>query len=220
MKSSRLFLATLLCLSVLSMSAADQPPLVILLGDSIRMNYQKAVTDQLTGKAAVWAPKENCAHTAFTLENLAKWLTGRSPQVVHINVGLHDMYLSAKTGQTRHTLATYEKNLRAIFTKLRNLTDAKIIFALTTAVIEDRQAKSKGYQRVVRRNTDVDRFNAKAREIAQEFGIAVNDLNTFMKKSGPEKILRESDGIHLSPDGCLMIGGKVAEAIVKQLTTH
>jgi lysophospholipase L1-like esterase len=217
MKSFRLFLATLLCLSALSLSAADQPPLVILLGDSIRMNYQKAVTEELRGKAEVWAPKENCAHTAFTLANLDKWLTGRKPQVVHINVGLHDMYLSAKTGKTRHTIETYDKNLRAIFAKLDKLTNAKIIFALTTAVIEDRQAKSKGYKRVVRRNTDVDRFNSRARKIAKESGIAVNDLNAFMKENGPEKILRASDGIHLSPEGCLSVGGKVADEITKRL---
>jgi lysophospholipase L1-like esterase len=196
---------------------AAEKPLVILLGDSIRMNYQAAVTSELEGKAAVWAPRENCAHTAFTLENLDKWLKGRSPQVIHINVGLHDMYLSSKTGKTRHTLVVYAKNLRAIFTKLQMLTDARIIFALTTAVAEDRQAASKGYARVVRRNTDVDRFNAKAREIAAEFEIAVNDLNAFMKQAGPDKILRESDGIHLSPEGCVAIGKKVAKSIVAEL---
>ncbi|MFT4690613.1 MAG: SGNH/GDSL hydrolase family protein [Verrucomicrobiia bacterium] len=181
------------------------------------MNYQKAAKAELEGEAEVWAPKENCAHTFFTLENLDKWLKGRNPQVIHINVGLHDMFLSSKTGKTRHTLEVYAKNLRAIFTKLQDLTDARIIFALTTAVMEDRQAASKGYARVVRRNEDVDRFNAKAREIALEFKIAVNDLNTFMKQSGPEKILRESDGIHLSPEGCVAVGRVVAGSIVAQL---
>ena len=210
----------LLLLATISVApAADPKPLVVLLGDSIRMNYQQVVNDQLQDRARVWSPKDNCRHSAFALENLDRWLREAkgNPRVVHINIGLHDMFLHAKTGKTRHTLAVYEKNLRAIFTQLKKDKDTKIIFALTTAVIEDRQAKSKGYRRVVRRNTDVDRFNATAHEIAKEMNIQVNDLNTFMKRAGSAKILRESDGIHLSPEGCQLVGQEVARVITKAL---
>lgn len=176
------------------------------------MNYQHVVKEELKNRARVWSPSDNCRHTAYVLENLDHWLkqADGKPEVIHINVGLHDMFLHAKTGKTRHTLVVYEQNLRAIFTRLKKQTEAKIIFALTTAVMEERQAKSKGYGRVVRRNTDIDRFNAKAREVAQEMSVDVNDLNAFMKNRGPEKILRESDGIHLSPLGCKLLGGEVA----------
>ena len=195
--------------------AAESRPLVVLLGDSIRLNYQQVVKDELMDNTRVWSPKDNCRHTAFVIENLDRWLKEAKgqPSVIHINVGLHDMFLHAKTGKTRHTIAVYEKNLRAIFAKLKKDTKAQIIFALTTAVIEDRQAKSKGYHRVVRKNTDVDRFNARARKIATEIGIKVNDLNAFMKREGTPKILRESDGIHLSPEGCKLIGQEVARVI-------
>lgn len=198
--------------------AADSAPRVILLGDSIRMNYQAAAKKELEGRAVVWSPKENCAHTAHTLANLDRWLkeAGGKPEVVHINVGLHDMFLNAKTGKTRHTLKTYDKNLRAIFRRLKERTDAKVVFALTTAVLEDRQAVSKGYGRVVRRNADVDRFNARAREIAAEMGVEINDLNAFMMRKGVSKILRD-DGIHLSPEGCSMLGREVAAQISKRL---
>lgn len=203
-------------------TAAESPaplPLVILLGDSIRKNYQATVHEKLAGRAEVWSPRGNHKHTQYTLENLEKWLTaaGRDPEVIHINVGLHDMYLNADTGEPRHDIATYEKNLRAIFAKLHKLTDAKIIFALTTVVDEDRQAKSKGYGRIVRRNEDIDRYNARVREIAAEMDITLNDLNAFMKKSGPGKILLSSDGIHLSPEGCKALGAAVADAITREL---
>ena len=200
-------------------SAADQPPLVILLGDSIRMNYQSATKSSLKNKAEVWSPKDNCAHTAYTLQNLERWLTeaGREPTVIHINVGLHDMFLNAKTGKTRHTLEVYDQNLRAIFAKLKARANARIIFALTSAVMEDRQAASKGYKRVVRRNEDVDRFNARAARIARETGVGINDLNAFMAKSGVEKVIRESDGIHLSPEGCEIMGREVARVIMEAL---
>ena len=194
-------------------------PLVILLGDSIRMNYQAATTAALDGKATVRAPKDNCGHTFFVLENVARWLqeAGGEPAVIHINVGLHDMFLDGKTDRPRHDLETYEKNLRAIFSKLDEFSDAKVIFALTTAVNEEDQANSKGYKRVVRRNSDIDAYNTKAREIAKELGIEVNDLNAFMKKNGAEKILRPSDGIHLSPEGCQVIGAEVARLIATHL---
>lgn len=213
----RLILALLFLISPVLGSAAE--PLVILLGDSIRMNYQQVVKAELKDNARVWSPKDNCRHTAFVLENLDRWLgeAKGKPKVIHLNVGLHDMYLNAKTGKTRHTLAVYEKNLRAIFTKLQKDTNARIVFALTTAVIEERQAKSKGYRRVVRKNTDINRFNAQAREIAKEMNIELNDLNAFMQRTGSAKILRESDGIHLSPEGCQLIGREVARVIAKVL---
>ncbi|MDA8908556.1 MAG: GDSL-type esterase/lipase family protein [Verrucomicrobiales bacterium] len=201
---------------------SDSPPsvlpTVVLLGDSIRMNYQAAVSDALKGKATVSAPKDNCKHTVYMLENLESWLTGQeNAQVIHLNVGLHDMFLESKTGKPRHTLEMYEKNLRAIFEKLDQLSDAAVIFALTTAVNEKQQAESEGYGRVVRRNEDIEIYNAKARAVAAEMGIQVNDLNRFMKEIGPEKILRPSDGIHLSPEGCDIMGSEVARVISEQL---
>lgn len=223
MKRRSIFFALILLVAA-SAVAADKPkspqtlPSVVLLGDSIRMNYQAAAGKALEGKAVVWSPKDNCRHTAYMLENLERWLDGKNPKVIHVNVGLHDMFLNTKTDKPRHTLATYEKNLRAIFAKIDELTDAKVIFALTTAVNEKHQAESKGYGRVVRRNTDIDVYNAKASAVAKELGIVVNDLNAFMKKTGPDKILRPSDGIHLSPEGCEILGGEVARVILKRLS--
>ena len=188
-------------------------PVVILMGDSIRMNYQQAVVAGLKGKATVWAPKENCKHTEFLLENLEEWVKGRNAAVVHINVGLHDIFLSSSTDQPRHSLEVYEKNLRAIFAKLKELTDAKIIFAQTTPVIESRQAASEGYKRVVRREADVVKYNAKAAQIAKEADIEVNDLHALSTRVGTYDVLRESDGIHLSKIGEEVIGKHVANVI-------
>ena len=203
--------------------AAQQPkpnlPTVILLGDSIRINYQGTVKSELEGKATVWTPKENCAHTFFTLENLEKWIKGRNASVVHINVGLHDLFLDAKTGLPRHSLETYSTNLRAIFTKLNELTDAKIIFALTTPVVEERQAASKTYGRVVRRNPLIVEYNRRAqgpREIAKECGVRIDDLHSIAMEAGAENVIRE-DGVHLSEKGIALIGEQVARCVLSVL---
>lgn len=215
MKKLLFLLSVLILPGIQTCRAADSLPLVVLLGDSIRMNYQGVVRTSLAEKATVWSPKDNCRHTVYTLENLDKWLSGKKPQVVHINIGLHDMFLS-NDGKTRHTLETYSKNLREILSRLKESTNAKIIFATTTPVIEDRQAKSKGYKRVVRRNTDVDRFNSAAKSIAAKASVTVNDLNKVSKEAGTETVLRE-DGIHLSPRGNQILGEHVAQQIVNAL---
>lgn len=196
-----------------------KPPEVVLLGDSIRIGYQAAVINSLEGTARVWAPKENCRHSAFLLERIEGWLEDRSPRVIHLNVGLHDMYVDRKTGKPRHSLETYEKNLRAIFSKIKEVSDAKIVFALTTPVNEESQARSETYQRVVRRSADVQLYNNKAREVARQAGVIVNDLHGFITKAGKEDILRPSDGIHLSPDGSKLVGDAIANFIQEQLST-
>ncbi|MCP4509024.1 MAG: SGNH/GDSL hydrolase family protein [Fuerstiella sp.] len=194
----------------------DELPTVILLGDSIRIGYQKAVARQLHGKATVWSPQENGQHTVYTLQQIDKWIMGRDAKVVHINVGLHDLFLSSKTDQPRHSLETYSANLRKIFAKLKQLTDAQIIFALTTPVDELRQASSETYKRVVRRNPDVVTYNRRAVEIAEESGILVNDVHAVALEIGVKAAIRD-DGVHLTPKGVDVVGKQVARRVMSAL---
>jgi hypothetical protein len=62
------------------------------------------------------------------IKNLEKWLSGINPTLIHINVGLHDMFLNPKSLLPRHSPETYQQNLRTIFKKLRGITDALILF--------------------------------------------------------------------------------------------
>ena len=204
------------CLAQQKHPTSNPLPLVILLGDSIRINYQETAAEALQGEATVWSPQENCKHTLYTLQNLEKWVSGRKPAVVHINVGLHDMFLANKNKQPRHTLEFYEANLRNIFAQLKHLTNAQVIFALTTPVDEARQAVSKGYGRVVRRSDDVIRYNEAARRVALAAGARVNDLHALTVQAGSDEILRE-DGIHLSDKGCTLLGKAVADQVLLQL---
>ena len=199
-----------------SEATPDNLPLVILLGDSIRINYQGIVRSELEGKAKVWTPKDNCAHTLYTLQNLEKWLKGQDPAVVHINAGLHDLFLNEKTGQPRHSLELYSGNLRKILARLKELTDAKIIFALTTPVDEQRQASSKTYKRVVRRNPDIVRFNQQAAKIAKECGAAVDDVHSVAMEAGIDSVICD-DGVHLTEKGKEVVGKQVARSVLSVL---
>lgn len=190
-----------------------EKPTVILLGDSIWGGYQNNVVTALEGKATVWSPKENGQHTGYTLQQLEKWIKGCEASVVHINVGLHDLFLSSKTDESRHSFDVYTANLRRIFTKLKQLTDAEIIFALTTPVDDQRQASSETYKRVVRRNSEISTYNRRAVEIATEFGVRVNDLHAVVLEMGVGQAIRD-DGVHLSANGGDVVGEQVAHSIL------
>ena len=188
-------------------------PLVVLLGDSIRMGYQNVARKELAATAEVWAPKENCAHTAHTLANVATWLEGKSPALIHINCGLHDMWRN-EDGSVRHTQDLYLKNLGAIFAKLKTLApDSTLVFALTTPVDQDRQ-KTSNYGRIVRYNTDIPAYNAAARKLAEAQGLLVNNLYSAVEEVGTQKLIGP-DGVHFNPKGCKVLGEAVAAFVRK-----
>ncbi len=193
-------------------SAGPALPRVVLIGDSIRMGYQAVVKKALEGKAQIWAPEDNCRYAAYTLEHLDEWVSSRRPDVVHLNVGLHDMYLMENTGLPRTSLEDYAKNLRKIFERIRRETSAVLIFALTTPVHEQWQEVSEGYGRVVRREADVARYNRLARQLATEFSLPVNDLSRVVSAVGKEKLMTK-DGVHFNPKGNDRLGNAVAAQI-------
>ena len=68
---------------------------IILLGDSIRMGYDKYVKLALEGQAEVYFPKDNCRFTQYVLRNTHAWVEesgfGEETALVHWNVGLWDV---------------------------------------------------------------------------------------------------------------------------------
>jgi len=200
-------------------AAAPELPLVILLGDSIRAGYQPVAVRELAGTARVWAPEENCAHTAHTLANLDKWLAGKSPALVHLNCGLHDLWRN-EDGSVRHAQDVYLANLAAVFAKLRErVPQATLVFALTTPVDQERQ-KTSGYGRVVRFNADVPVYNAAARELAVTHGVLVDDLYAVVERAGTATLIA-ADGVHFNPAGYEVLGKAVADCVRAQLAeTH
>ena len=62
----------------------------MLIGDSIRMNYQDRVRQMLEGQAVIHAPAENCRFAAFTLFELSGWAPDNDYDVIHWNHGQWD----------------------------------------------------------------------------------------------------------------------------------
>lgn len=158
---------------------------VLLLGDSIRQNYDLYVKEVLKDKACVYYPNDNCMFTQFTLRYLHDWyravLGGRLPDVVHFNCGLWDVLRLSNEDNTFNDIKTYTKTLSRIIERILYLSPkAEIVFATTTPVQEPGFTPGEEYG--CRKNSDIIRFNGAAIKMFSENRyshnkvVAVNDL--------------------------------------------
>ena len=187
---------------------------VILLGDSIRMGYDKYVKEALADVANVYYPPENCKFAEYTLRYLHEWkIKGEWPtetDLVHWNVGLWDT-LQLFDDEPLSTIEHYENMIRRIDKRLRRLfPNAKFIFATSTAVIENKFAKfAKRYNNVIRE------YNEAAKRALADTDTMINDLYSYTENC-PESY--HSDGVHYSnPEGTAYIGGRVIALICREL---
>lgn len=202
---------------------ADQPRILIL-GDSISIGYTPFVQETLKGEAFVYRPlkadgsHENCADTTNGVAKIDDWLAreGGDWDVIHVNFGLHDLK-HVKPGTKTNTddpndphqvdLDAYRKQYDAILTRCK-ATGARLIVATTTPVPE---GKVKPY----RAPSDVQKFNAVAKELAEKHGAAVDDLFAFADERLAE--IQRPANVHFTDEGSKALAGKVVESLRKEL---
>ena len=178
-------------------------PRVLLIGDSISIGYTLAVRELLAGKANVHRPPTNCGPTIRGLEQIDAWLGDGHWDVIHFNFGLHDLKIM-DDGKHQVPLEPYEQNLRQIVQRLKK-TGAKVIWCSTTPVPESSSPP--------RHNQDVLAYNAAAKKVADEHGLAIDDLYGFALPQ-LEKI-QIPNNVHFTADGSRVLAKQVAEAIGK-----
>jgi len=179
-------------------------PRVLLIGDSISMGYTLPVRESLRGKANVHRPAENCGPTTRGIEKLDAWLGDGRWDVIHFNFGLHD--LKYVDGRPQVSLEDYEKNLRTIVKRLKQ-TDAKLVWCTTTPVPKKSSPP--------RHNEDVLAYNAAAKKVMEENGIAVDDLYTLVEPQIGK--LQRRDNVHFTRKGYEALATKVSETILGAL---
>jgi acyl-CoA thioesterase-1 len=193
---------------------------VLIIGDSISMNYTPRVRALLGNDAVVIRPTlangraENCAGTNNGVMHIDRWLAldGGDWDVIHFNFGLHDIkHVHPETGKAsrdpahglRAPLPIYVQQLTLIVDKMQ-ATGATLLFATTTPVPEGRVSP---YREV----NDAARYNAAAVSIMRERGIAVNDLYAFAMPRLAE--LQKPANVHFKPVGSQALAERVANAI-------
>ena len=182
---------------------------VILIGDSIRIGYQKVVQEELGPSVKVWTPEANGGTSANVLAHLDEWVLSCTSDVIHLNCGLHDIRKAFDTGEVSVPLDQYRANVEQILRRIQDHTDAKVIWATTTPVNERWHHENKGFDRF---EADVLEYNRAAVEIAGRLGIRINDLFEIIARAGRDQLLQK-DGVHFKEEGYVLLGKAVAEAI-------
>jgi len=183
---------------------------VILIGDSIRMGYDKYIKAALEDTAEVYYPGENCRFATYVLRFVHEWKKkGEWPEdadLVHWNAGLWDLpEILGDEPVTpieayASTIARIDKRLRLLFPK------AKIVFATSTAVQEEKYGPD-----FKRTNKSIEEYNAIARSVLEPLGEEIDDLYAVSLQATEA---HHSDLTHYNTDaGRLLLGGAVVRCL-------
>lgn len=183
---------------------------ILLIGDSIRMGYDKYVKEALENVADVYYPEENCRFSEYVLRFAHEWKEKLGCpddlDVVHWNTGLWDV-LELFGDEPLSTIEYYEYNIARIDKRLRMLFPrAKMIFATSTPIVEARYSA-----KFRRHNETIERYNAAAVRALAGTDTVINDLYATMCTVDGDYY---SDATHFyTKKGTELIGGKVLAEI-------
>ena len=169
---------------------------VLLIGDSIRMGYDKSVKSSLQDKANVVFPTENCRFASYLLRYLHEYkntlLPNADVDVLHWNAGLWDCLRLFE--EDPHTpVDVYAYYIDRLCVRIKKLfPNAKVIFATSTSVLSYKMGGI-----VKRYNEDIEKYNEVAVEIVKKYGFEVNDLYKVSTEL-PEGA--HSDSVHFYTD--------------------
>ena len=178
---------------------------ILLIGDSIRMGYDKAVKKTLDGIANVYYPEENCRFAAYVLRYLHEYkelLNGEELDVLHWNAGLWDC-LRLFEEEPHTPIEIYRYYIERICVHVKKLfPKAEVIFATSTSVLQDEMSPE-----FKRYNKEIEEYNRVAAEVVSKHGFAVNDLYSVAVSLPAEA---HSDAVHYyTPIGTEAFANKV-----------
>ena len=198
--------------------AAKNLPKVLVIGDSISMNYHEAAKSALAGAVDYKRIPTNGSSTVFGLQNIDKWL-GPKPtwDVIQFNHGLHDLktpYLpeSKSWGPPMVSLEDYKTNLEKEISILKK-TGARLIWCTTTPVPNDNQSAASR-----KKGACLD-YNAAAREVLQRHPqILITDLHATVTQSPVFDKWRAGNDVHFyTKEEQALLGDAVATSIRRAL---
>ena len=192
-------------------------PKVVLVGDSIRLGYAPGSPSGLRARPSSSARRRMAATARTCSPTSTSGSLRQKPDVVHLNCGLHDLKRSKTDGHHQVELDRYAENLRRIVARIREGTDAALVFADTTPILDERHAR-RGAD-FDRTEADVRRYNAAAIAVMGELGVPVHDLHWVVEQGGPETMLGP-DGTHYTAAGSDRLAEAVADCVLRQLTVR
>lgn len=146
---------------------------LLLIGDSIRLGYDKSVKKTLEGKANVFFPEENCRFASYVLRYVQDYINEANTNidVIHWNTGLWDC-LRLFEEEPHTPIDVYAYYIDRICVRIRKFCpDAEVIFATSTSVLSEEMGKD-----FKRYNEEIEAYNKAAVEVVKKYGFEVNDL--------------------------------------------
>ncbi|MBR5523913.1 MAG: hypothetical protein IKU51_01420 [Clostridia bacterium] len=186
---------------------------ILLLGDSIRMGYQKDVQELLAGEYEVVCPDDNGRFAAYTLWQANQMFKHFGPfSAVHFNNGYWDMNVEAPMTEPIHPVEEYKNFLRRIVALCRQQ-GARVVFATTVPILEAGAAgDNTGVQGTINYSNEwVKTYNAAALEVMEALAVPVNDLYALCMED--ERRYKCEDLLHLSAEGSRRCAEQVADAV-------
>ena len=179
---------------------------VLLLGDSIRINYQDLVKQKLEGRAEVVSPESNCAFAKYTLCCLGGWLRELgTPDIVHWNNGIWDACIRFEEDGPFTPIDEYLDALRRILRELRK-TGAQVIFATSTPPRDEHDNQNRNR---------IAWYNHEAVRLMKQEGVPVDDL--FAVVDADREGLICDDYCHLNDAGKQACSDAVVKCIEQYL---
>lgn len=188
---------------------AVEKPNVLIVGDSISMNYTPLVQNLLLDVANVKRVPGNCQDSRYGLEHVGKWVSGEQWDVIHFNFGLWDWY--GWHQDSNATPASYGKNLEQIVKHLK-ASCGEVIFATSTPPSPEAEHSSG----VLVTPARAKEFRDVALNVMKANGIVVNDLYGVMLPELESHQIAAND-VHFKPSGNAMLAREVATAIQEAL---
>ena len=177
---------------------------VYIIGGSNSVAFTPHISDHLAGRATVDRVPDNARSTRYTLEHLDDWLGTQRWDLIHFNWGMHD--LTRVDGEAPQVpLDEYVANLELLVPRLKEVA-GHLIYATVLSMVEENQPK--------RRLPDLHAYNRAAREVMARFEVPIHDL--YSLTAGRPELLGP-DGLHLTPEGCEVVGRDVAAVVARHL---
>lgn len=202
-------------------SAEDQVrlPRVLVIGDSISMNYHDAAKAALDGVAEYHRIEGNAGTSARGVESAGQWIGVDDPDssrwdVIQFNHGLHDLRQDHDAergwGDYQVSIADYQANLERLIAILRT-SGARLIWCTTTPVPNDRTAQA------ARRKGACVEYNAAALEVMRRHpDILINDLHAVIEGSPVFDEWRKGNDVHFNRDEERRIPGEAVAAAIRK----
>ncbi len=190
---------------------------ILLIGDSIRVGYDKYVKMAFEDSAEVVYPNENCRFASYVLRYLNIWASalniGDDVDLVHWNAGLWDC-LRMIDGKVHTDIEVYADYIERLCVCMPHyFPNAKFIFATSTPGGLNYDPNSHVLLTLERDdwNREIALYNDVVSAYLKNQGVRINDLYGFIYPNVAEFICE--DGLHLSEAGVEAVAQKVAKEI-------